>query len=230
MAEVLTGKQLRDRADACLDQRKPDKETLRSWIGRGADRIDRLTNEIERLESDLRSGGSEAALMMLEEARQAADKTLDRTRSMEASAETALEDARAAAQTTANDLITAANTEAVQIVAEARQTASRLVEEAEMECQARLESAVAQADTIDEGCRNLVSHANSLDGAYRKRIADIRTEANALVALMERFDNLPISTDYDNLNSAEVVEELVADVVDFKAPERSSHEHGRQTG
>jgi hypothetical protein len=215
MAEVLTGKQLRDRAEGALDGRRPDKETLRNWIRRGADRIDKLTKEVARLEMAMESGGSEAALMMLEDARQAAEKTLGRVNEMEVGAASALGDAKAEAAIEANEIISRAHAEAAEIIASGRETTREHMAKTEAACQARLDKAVDQAERVDRGCQELVDQAKSLEGTYRERVSDIRTEAKALVGLMERFDTLPITLDSDDVGTTESVDELLADIVEL---------------
>ncbi|MEM7288459.1 MAG: hypothetical protein AAF480_19105 [Actinomycetota bacterium] len=215
MTEILTGKQLRDRAEACLDQRRPDKETLRNWIRRGADRIDKLGKEVQRLEQALESGGSEAALMMLEDARVAADNTLDRVKGMEEEAEKALNKARSEADKVKNDIIGTAHAEAAEIIASGRETAKEHMAKTEAVCQNRLDKAVAQAERVDRGCRQLVDRAQNLERTYRKRVADIRAEAKAMVGLMDRFDTLAVAMDEDDLSSEDTVDELLAEIVEL---------------
>lgn len=215
MTEILTGKQLRDRAEACLDQRRPDKETMRNWIRRGADRIDKLSKEVQRLEQALESGGSEAALMMLEDARVAADTTLDRVKGMEDEAAAALKTARTEAEKEKNEIIGRAHAEAAEIIASGRETAKQHMAKTEAACQNRLDKAVAQAERVDRGCRQLVDRAENLERTYRKRVADIRAEATAMVGLMDRFDTLAVSMDGDELSSEETVDELLAEIVEL---------------
>lgn len=215
MTEILTGKQLRDRAEACLDQRRPDKETMRNWIRRGADRIDKLSKEVQRLEQALDSGGSEAALMMLEDARVAADTTLERVKEMEADAEKALEKARSEAEKEQNEIIGRAHAEAAEIIASGRETAKEHMARTEAACQNRLDKAVAQAERVDRGCRQLVDRAQNLERTYRKRVADIRAEAKAMVGLMDRFDTMAVAMDDDGLTSEETVDELLAEIVEL---------------
>lgn len=214
MTEILTGKQLRERADAVLAQRKPDKESIRNWIQRGADRIDKLTAEVNRLESNAEAGGgSEAAMMMLEDARSAADNTLARVKEMEADAESALERASADADKVANEIIGKAHAEAAEIIASGRETAKEHMAKTEEACQLRLDRAVERAQSVDQSCRDLVEQARALERTYRKRVSDIRAEAKALVGLMDRFDSLPITADEDKLDD----EELLAEIVDLTA-------------
>ena len=211
MAEILTGKQLRDRAEGALDGRRPDKETMRNWIRRGADRIDKLTKEVARLETAMKSGGSKAALMMLEDARQAAEKTLGRVNKMEAKAASALDKARSAADITANEIISRAHAKAAEIIASGRETTREHMAKTETACQARLD----QAERVDRGCQELVDQAKTLERTYRQRVSNIRTEAKALVGLMERFDTLPITLESDAVGTAESVDELLADIVEL---------------
>ncbi len=215
MTEILTGKQLRDRAESCLDQRRPDKETLRNWIRRGADRIDKLSKEVQRLEHAMESGGSEAALMMLEDARVAADSTLDRVKAMEEEAEKAVENARREAEKEKNEIIGRAHAEAAEIIASGRETSKQHMAKTEQACQARLDKAVAQAERVDRGCRQLVDRAQNLERTYRKRVADIRAEAKAMVGLMDRFDSLSVAMDDDDLGSEDTVDELLAEIVEL---------------
>jgi hypothetical protein len=225
MTEILTGKQLRELAEDALDQRKPDKEVLRNWIRRGADRIDKLTRELDRLESAADNAGSEAAMMMLEDARIAADKTLNRVHQMEAEAEGALDEARAEAQQEADDIIAKAHAEAAAIVASGRETAQAHLAKTESACQARLDKAVARAEKVDRGCRQLVDQAKDLERSYRKRVADIRTEAKAMVSLMERFDSLPVTAEDDEIVDENTVDDLLADIVELNAEGREELEH-----
>lgn len=224
MTEILTGKQLRDLAEDALDQRKPDKEVLRNWIRRGADRIDKLTRELDRLESASDHAGSEAAMMMLEDARIAADKTLARVHQMEVEAENALDEARAEAEKEANDIIGKAHAEAAEIIASGRETARAHMEKTESACQSRLDKTVARAEKVDKGCRELVEQARELEQTYRSRVADIRTEAKAMVALMERFDSLPVTTEEDEIVDESTVDELLADIVELNAGGREELE------
>lgn len=225
MTEVLTGQQLRDRAEAALDQRRPDKESLRNWIRRGAGCIDKLTKEVSRLEAAMESGGSEAALMMLEDARQAADKTLSRVKNMEAAATSALDEAKAEADIQTNELIGLAHAEAAEIIASGRETAQDQMAQTEEVCQARLGNAVAQAERIDHGCRELVDQAKTLERTSRQRVSDIRTEAKAMVGLIERFDTLPITLGSDKIGATEDVEELLAEIVELNPGQANDESH-----
>jgi hypothetical protein len=54
-----------------------------------------------------------------------------------------------------------------------------------------------------------------LERTYRQRVSNIRTEAKALVGLMERFDTLPITLESDAVGTAESVDELLADIVEL---------------
>ncbi len=197
MTEILTGAQLKERAESCLDQRRPDKATLRSWIRRGAERIDQLAAEVQRLRNELESGGSEAALMMLEDAREAADSTLARVNQMEAEAAAALEEARAKAGTETAELTEQARTEASQIVAAAREQAK-----------AKLHRAAEKADQIDQGCRRLVDKAAVLDATYRERLAAIRAEMTELLSLMDGLEAMPVAGADDPIDHHEINEAL----------------------
>ncbi len=190
MTEVLTGQQLRDIAEACLDERRPDRERLRSVIGRAAHRIDELIDKVENLRQEQEHTRSEAALMMLEDAREAADKTLARVHEMEREAGAALDHARTAADAEVVTIIDEARAEADEIVAAARRKAMQ----------------------IDQGCRRLVERAEFLDASYRERVDEIRAELSRTLQLMDRFDELPIADDRDELDT-DAVRELIGDMV-----------------
>ncbi len=213
MTEIVTGKQLRERAEELLTPRRPDKDSVRTWMRRGADRIDKLTKEVKRLENELEPAGSEAALMMLEDARSAADTTLDRIKEMEAEASGALDEARAEAEKEANEILRAAHSEAAGILGSARETAEELVSKTDQACSERLDQTIARADRVDSGCKRLVEEAKTLERNYRKRVTDIRTEAKAMVSLMERFDTLAVTGDDPGLED----DELLAEIVELKA-------------
>jgi len=226
MSERLTGKQLRERADACLDQRKPDRETLRAWIGRGADQIDRLSQEVDQLRTTIESGASEAALLVLEGARKAAEDTLDRLHKRELETEVALdqarsatdlllEEARKASETDAEAVVAEAQSEAAIIMDDARETAQQHAETAEAEWRDKLDSALAKAERVDAQCGDMVAHARALDGMYRRRVSGIKAEANALVTLLERFDALPVTEDNDELDISHLADDVAHDAIDL---------------
>ena len=73
----------------------------------------------------------------------------------------------------------------------------------------------AQAERVDRGCRQLVDRAENLERTYRKRVADIRAEAKAMVGLMDRFDSLSVALEDDDLGSEEAVDELLAEIVEL---------------
>jgi hypothetical protein len=213
MTEILTGNELCERTDELLGQRRPDKESLRNWIRRGADRIDKLTKELQRVAPSTGPQGSEGALMMLEDARTAADTTLERVKAMEAEASAALEQACAQAEKASNDILGKTHSEAAHIIASARETARQHTTKTEAACANRMDQTIARADRVDQGCKQLVDQAKMLERSYRKRVSNIRAEAKAMVGLMERFDTLPITEHDDGLAD----EELLAEIVELKS-------------
>ena len=226
MNETLTGDQFREQAEKALDGRKIDRETVRTWIHRGADRIDALTQD--RADNGIPAdSGSEAALMLLEQAREASEKTLDQVREMEAAASTSLEEARERAEAEAERILAEARTAAAELVAQAEGVAEAHVAETEQACEQQLNAATADADEISRAGSELQQRIDTLESAYRNRLATIRGEADSLFSALDRLDRLEIADDdpyfqveedlhvEEDLQPDDPVADLIDEIVDI---------------